>query len=250
MISARRFSWRLSRRFFWFTRLFIRCGGWIALIPLIIGLTSTLSAITLTRNAAMLAQHGIPATATVMAKRIAEGSHTGTPERQRPSDSYYITLRFTPDNAAEISVEHQVRAAFYHILDVGRTFQIRYLPDNPDIRELYEGELTSWSGSTQIVGLTFAVFGFAACIWVAKTAIRAMRARENVGVVIETYVTHRSLWPPLFNRMHYRIGNGDAAKIHKTFIHPVWAYRGLKRGDKIRVAITDQGPYWAKDLFL
>ncbi len=228
----------------------MRCGGWIALIPLVIGLSSTLGAITLARNDAQLAQYGASTTATVMGKRIAEGSQTSTQERQRPSDSYYITLRFTPGNAAEINAEHQVRAAFYRILEVGQTFQIRYLPENPDIRELYEGELASWSSSTQINGLVFTALGFAACIWFAKTAIRATRARENVGMIIDAYVTHRSLWPPLFNRMQYQVGQGDAAKIHKTFIRPIWAYRGLKRGDKIRVAITGQGPYWAKDLFL
>lgn len=239
----------LARRFFWFSQLFIRCGGWVALIPLVIGIASTLGAITLTYNAALLAQHGMPATATVMAKRIAKGNQT-TQERQRPADSYYITLRFTPQNAVEISAEHQVRAAFYRILVIGQTFQIRYLPENPDIRELYEGELTGWSSSTQIVGLAFAALGFAVSIWFARTAIRATRARENVGMIIEAYVTHRSLWPPLFNRMQYQVGQGDAANIHKTFIRPIWAYRGLKRGDKTRVAITDQGPYWAKDLFL
>ncbi len=240
----------LLRRLFWFTQLFIRCGGWIALIPLVISLSSTLGAITLASHTAQLAEYGVPATATVISKRIAEGSHAGTQERQRPADTYYITLRFTLQNAAQISAEHQVRAAFHRILEVGQTFHIRYLPENPDIRELYEGELASWSSSTRINDLAFAALGFVAYIWFAKTAIRATRARENVGMIIDAYVTHRSLWPPLFNRMQYQVGQGDTAQTHKTFVRPIWAYRGLKRGDKTRVAITSQGPYWAEDLFL
>lgn len=240
----------LAKRFFWFTRLFIRCGGWVALIPLLIGLMSTIGAITLNQNAARLATDGVPATATVVSKRIPEGSHTTTQERQRPSDDHLITIRFAPQNAAEITAEHRTSGPFYRAHDVGQAFTIRYLPDDPDIRELYIGQVASRSTSSQFAGMIFALTGFAASLWFARTAIRATRARENIGMIIETYVTHRPLWPPVFNRMQYQVGTGPTAKFHKTFIRPIWAYGGLKRGEKTRVAITSQGPYWAKDLFL
>ena len=238
-----------SKRLYWFIKLFVRCGGWVALIPLLIGVASTLGSITLGQHAKQLADLGVPATAIVTAKRISK-SNPPSSSRQQPSTQYYISLTFTPQKGQKINAEHRVNLDFYNHNAIGQSFSIRYLPDNPEIHELYKGQLEGQSKATQIVGLAFAILGFGACIWFAKTALRALKARENVGIIIEAPVTLRSIWPPVFNKMHYQVGEGATTRTHKTFVRPIWAYRGLKRGSKTRVAITSEGPYWANDLFL
>jgi hypothetical protein len=58
------------KRFFWFTRFFIRCGGWAALIPLVLGVSATLESLTLLRQNNALTDHGLPAQAIVLDLRL------------------------------------------------------------------------------------------------------------------------------------------------------------------------------------
>lgn len=251
----------MAKRFFWFTRLFIRCGGWIALFPLLIGLSLTMSAITASKNAALMMNDGVETTATVLTKRYTPSSGDDQRGSQRQPATYAISFEYTPKQSRTpiepppikgppIKAQKQVSAHYYNSVSVGQQITLRYLPQTPTVYELFHGALKKQSIADQIVGFAFAVIGFGACVWFAVTALKALRARENVGMIIESYVSRRAKWPPFFNRMQYQVGSGNSAKHHKSFIRPFWAYRGLKRGDKTRVAMTNQGPYWANDLFL
>lgn len=241
----------LTQRFFWFTRLFIRCGGWIALFPLLVGIALTLSAITADQNATRMADHGLRTTATVLAKHNTPSSDNGLRQSQRSAASYSISFQFTPEQSAQpVKAQERVASSFYKTVTVGQKIALRYLPEDPSAYELFAGALKKQSTTNQIIGFAFSLVGFAACIWFSSTTLRALRARESVGMIIDTYVSRRAYWPPVFNRMQYQVGDAGAAKHHKTFIRPIWAYHGLKRGQKTRVALTGQGPYWADDLFL
>ncbi|KPU84371.1 hypothetical protein JI58_03995 [Marinosulfonomonas sp. PRT-SC04] len=234
----------LAIRFFWFTRLFLRCSGWIAVLPLLVGAALTISAITLTKNAALISDHGVLATATLLAKPNTPSHVNHTHISQRSAASYSIQFQFTPQNSTEpITGKARVTATFYRSVSMEHKFVLRYLPENPFIYELGAGALKKQATIIQIIGLAFSVIGFAACIWFSSSALRALKARESVGMIIDTYVSRRVYWPPIFNRMQYQLGDAAAAKQHKTFIRPIWAYHGLKRGQKIRVALTGQGPY-------
>lgn len=250
----------LVKRFFWFARLFIRCGGWVALFPLLIGIFLTISAITANKNAALMINDGIKTTAIVLKKHYTQSSGDDLRGSQQPA-TYAISFEYTPKQSRTpidappikgppIKARENVSADYYNSVSVGQQITLRYLRQTPTVYELFHGALKKQSIADQIVGFAFAVIGFGACVWFSGTALRALRARENVRMIVEVYVSRRSNWPPFFSRMQYQVGSDNSIKHHKTFVRPFWAFRGLKRGQEIRIAMTNQGPYWANDLFL
>lgn len=249
----------ILHQFYWFTRFFIRSGGWLALIPLSIGIAATLQSATLLLQSRALADHGLTATAQVLDKRVIAPRNTGNSSTDSGTYSYYIDYSFTPAGAdAPLRTEDDVHRSFYQSVQVGQQFSLRYLPEDPQIQSLYDGNLERWSQSGQAVGLGASVIGFLVIWWFYVPAMRAYRARRSVSGttettdIIETYVTLCTVWPPLFNRMQFQMQDPDTQKatFHKTFARPFWAYSGLKRGSKIHVVQTSQGPYWRDDLFL
>lgn len=239
----------LAKRFYWFVRFFLRYGGWLGLMILMLGFWATFLSIRLQDEAEQLAKYAVTTPATVISKRLSEGTGAGV-RNNSLKISYYITIRYTPKGSATIEDEDQVRDNIYRAAEIGQTINIRHLPDNPQVREYYAGEKARKQTEIQVGGAGLAIFGLFTCLWFCVPALRATRARENVGITIETYVTLRRRWPPFFNSMEFQVGQGSKAKFHNTVKQLSWAYRGLKRGSKIRVAITPYGPYWVKDLKL
>ncbi len=237
-------------RLYYFTRFFIRVGGWLAALILTVGLASTRSSIRTNSNSRKLAAQGKILTAQVTNKRLTEGS-SNRPERLKTFSKYYISYQFTTaDLKGSIQNERRVGISFYNSVQTGETFELTYLPSDPSVHELYENELSGNSSSSLVVGIAFSLFGLACCYWAFTVSKRAMRARYSVEEIIESFVTRRSFWPPLINRMQYQLRRGDQVSFHQTFLRPVWAYGTLKRGGVTRIAMTSEGPYWAKDLFL
>ncbi len=220
------------------------------MLPLLIGGAAIISAITMKGELAKLDGQGVEGKAVLVAKRYEEGASNGY-QRVKTKGIYYVSYQFTPKGASqEISNERNVNRTFYDSVEVGEEFTLWYLARDVDVHELFEGEFSRQSGSSTVVGTVFFIFGLGLSFWSGSVAKRAIRARESLTEIVETYVTQRPWWPPLFNRMQYQLKNGANTTFHRTFIRPMWAYGSLKRGDKTRVALTGEGPYWAKDLFL
>ncbi|MFK5923947.1 MAG: DUF3592 domain-containing protein [Verrucomicrobiota bacterium] len=235
---------------YYFIRFFIRVGGWLAVLILTVGLAGILSSIHSNSDSRRLAAQGKVLTAQVTDKRVTEGS-TNKPQRLKTSSSYYVSYQFaTDDSKKNIQNERKVSISFYNSVQTGDTFELTYLPSDPSVHELYQNELSRKSSSSLVAGSAFSLFGLGCCYWAFTVSKRAMRARYSVEEMIESFVTRRSFWPPLINRMQYQLRRGEQVSFHQTFLRPVWAYGTLKRGDLTRIAMTSEGPYWAKDLFL
>ncbi len=235
---------------YYFIRFFIRVGGWLAVLILTVGLAGTLSSLRSNSNSRKLAAQGEVLTAQVTGKRLTEGA-TNKPQRSQTFSKHYVSYQFTTEGSQKnIQNERKVDISFYDSVQTGDTFELTYLPSDPSVHELYENELSRKSSASLIAGTAFSLFGLACCYWAFVVSKRAMRARYSVEEIIESFVTRRALWPPLINRMQYQLRRGEQVSFHLTFLRPTWAYGTLKRGDPTRIAITSEGPYWAKDLFL
>ena len=233
-----------------FARFFLRVSGWIALIPLGIGILLSISALRLQLDLATLNRDGVEVSARVTEKHVLEGAN-GYRNSQKSGPAYYVTIEFnTLDQRPPQVQEHNIARSFYDAHASGDSFALRYLPQNPLIVELYPGQLSSDSLGSQVVGAVVSMLGFLLVFFYGRTAVKAMRARASVTKELEAYVTLRHKWPPLLNRMHFQTGTGASATFHKTFLRFTPAYRSLKRPNKIRAVETEHGIFWAEDLFL
>ncbi len=238
-----------SNPFLQFIRFFLRVSGWIALIPLLIGISASVSALRLQLDLAALNKNGVETIAQITAMHVTESKNTNSASGNT-SSHYSISFTFSTLGGAIQSQEHKISRTYYMSHAIGDTLSIRYLPTNPKVAELYSGELAGKSIGAQVVGGAISLLGILLLVFYGRTALTAMRARAHVTAELEAYVTHRPKWPPLMNRMTYQIGLGKSVPTGKTFIRFTPSFRGLKRTDKTRAVETKYGTYWADDLFL
>lgn len=166
-------------------KLFLRWGGWVAAIPLVIGLVAAFAWVQIADRSARFDDAGVEVTATVTGKRESRrmgGSGTRTTD-------YYVRVSYSTGSALEGTLdihfaEEQVSSGFYERVSRGDKVPVRVLPDEPGTVEIEPGATSSnalWAG---VAGAVFILLGLALIGFGIRAAARAIRIRDS-GVETE-----------------------------------------------------------------
>ena len=173
-------------------RHFIVRGGWVALVCLAVGLAFGAFAVSQRVRAAALEDHGAVALATV--ERMRAETH-----RRRSSGGHYTTeTDHIVDYAFRaggrlVEVRRTVPEFVYDQLSTGEEVEVRYLPDDPERVDVFDGESRR---DSRLLLLMASVFGGTGLVMVPLPWRAARRARriETLGVEAEGVVERARLW--------------------------------------------------------
>ncbi len=116
----------------------------VAGVILATGIWLSVTAISQLNDASILQRTGVETTGTVSQKWIVAGESKDT--------SHRIRYTFQLDNENH-TFERSVPVALHRVVHSGSTFQVTVSPDNPDLHEIFPGQLAGTARSQFIAGL-------------------------------------------------------------------------------------------------
>ncbi|MEL7116931.1 MAG: DUF3592 domain-containing protein [Pseudomonadota bacterium] len=138
----------------WFS-LFLRLGGWVALILGAVLVVLTLISATQLMIADQLDRDGRFAQAVVVDKRFEVTRDSDGDETTR----YYATFRFKESQAGGQDRERSVDRGFYNDAAEGTEVTVRYLRSDPDTFEYEIGQYRRDGDVVRYIGLAFGIAG-------------------------------------------------------------------------------------------
>ncbi|MEM9585551.1 MAG: DUF3592 domain-containing protein [Pseudomonadota bacterium] len=223
----------------WFA-IFWNKKGWIAIIAAVVLVVATLIAGDAYRKAAEFERSGTWTVGSVISKRIDTGDD---------SDTYHITLSFKPNARAEQRVEHRVSRAEYFEIKVGSNKRLRYLPSNPRVTELNEGDTQQSGWAAQMVALAAGLIGLGALWMIGTDTNRAVKARRHGELQIATvarFVEHDNSGTP--SGRGYMVWKLENGKRGESLSQPIGPLRRIGVGGKINVYVRGDDSVWERDV--
>ena len=225
--------------------LFLRMGGWIAIIFTVILLIVSLIGQSNFSTAKRFEAEGQDALAVVEDKYVREG---------RDSDgnrtyTYYFVLEFVTQRREEMSVSTSVGSRLYDRHGVGDELQIRYLASDPDTVEMEEGEYARGAAVLRWVALGLGIVWLGA-LWVTgRWTVEALRARRYGAVEMAEVVEVMRTNMRVNNRPRYRIVWKDAqGREGRSLLKKAHEVEGWHGRDPIRIYQGLKRSWWAGDI--
>jgi len=169
-------------------RLFMRMGGWLAVLPLFVIVAAAISSAGSTSSAARLQTEGVEASATITGKFEERRWRPGVRSSAVEPDH---VLRFSYSSGSILrgdfhvgTGEARVSEAFYQNHEKGDVTPLRHLPDDDSVFELEPGSVSGEATNTMLVGGIVVVVCLPLFILLWRNAARAAKIGER-GLVAE-----------------------------------------------------------------
>ena len=225
--------------------LFLRMGGWIAIILTVIFVIVSLIGQSNFSTAKRFEAEGRVALAVLQDKQVRES---------RDSDgnrtyTYYFVLDFVTQRREQMNVRKSVGRGFYDTQDVGDELQIKYLESDPDTVEIQDGDYARGAAVLRWVALVFGIVWLGA-LWVTgRWTVEALRARQYGTVEIAEVVEVRRSNVRINNRARYRIVWKDAqGREGHSLLKKGNEVEGWHGRDPIRIYQGVKRSWWAGDI--
>lgn len=228
----------------WFS-LFIRMGGWLAIIAAGVLFVLTLISATQLFLADQLDRQGRFARAVVLEKTIRQ-SRDADGDTQT---SYFVTFKFKATGGGR-EVERQVGAAYFDEVETEDEVQIRYLRSDPEVIEHEMGSYRRTGNAFRWVALLFGVAGLFALWRFGGEANRAILTRRDgekrlaqVTAILEANVEVNGRRQA---RLQWREEDGQTGE---SLMRDVWKLSRLyKAGDTVVVFRLGDECVWEGDV--
>ncbi|MEZ5667248.1 MAG: DUF3592 domain-containing protein [Alphaproteobacteria bacterium] len=230
--------------------LFMRYRGWIAAIPLALGIGIVFVSLTIADDAARLDDEGVAAEATIIGKREVE-RRTGTNSSNRRTD-YELRYHFPVGGGALHYGTRDVSRDFFDGVAVGDTVPVRYLADDPDLNEIEPGAVNE---NALYAGIFGAVLLLGGALFAWLVARKASRAAAAIARGVQTDATVFAV-VTASGANHLRFRYADAAGTEHeamTMLSKRARLADIAEGQTIRVRYDPQHPkrvFWERDLGL
>ena len=229
--------------------IFLRAGGWIAVLFVWLGLIIAASGILTLQNAARLAEDGVSTTAQIT-KTSAQNAPRTTIQDTNPSGTDYFVeyVLATPDGP--LAGKAKVNREYFFSVAEGGMVSLRYLPHSPDIHELYEGALYRSGQATSVVGAGFSGLGLLITLGFGIIARQGARLLQS-GAKVQATVFKKSNFV-LITRLKFgfKLPNGHT-ETGKSFWRFGRVHDGIKPRDLIEVryeSAQSRTSFWVDDL--
>lgn len=218
--------------------LFLRMGGWFALVFLVVFLILTLISQTTLSLAKRFEVEGRQTTASVLDKYYSES---------RDSDGdvsiiYYLSLEFVAQSGDQHRVSTSVSSSRYNQTQISSTVPIWYLESEPERIELKRGANQTASTITQIIALIFGLLTLGGVWYSGSRSVAAVRARrfgtEERAEVLQLARTNVTVNGQSRYRLEWREASGRTGKslmYPRAELEPyagardIVIYQGIKR---------------------
>ena len=229
--------------------IFLRAGGWIAILFVWLGLIIAASGILTLQNAKRLAVKGVETTAEIT-KKSAHSGGKSTIRDTSPSGTDYFVEYVLDTPLGPLAGKAKVSRAYYYSVTEGSMVSLRYVPQSPEIHELYPDFLKRSGQATTVVGTAFTGLGLLITLGFGFVARRGARVLQS-GVSVQATVLKKTRMV-LVTRLKFgfKLPNGSV-KTGKSFWRFEWAHRGIKARDLIAVKYDSSDPrtsFWQGDL--
>ncbi len=229
--------------------IFLRAGGWIAILFVWLGLIITASGILTLQNAAQLAVEGAETTAQITKRSAHSGGKTTMRDNGPTGTDYFVEYLLNTPNGP-LAGKAKVNRAYYYSVSEGGMVSLRYLPQTPEIHELYPDFLKRSGQATTVVGAAFTGLGILITLGFGFIARRGARVLQSGASVQATVLakTRRVLVTRL--RFGFKLPDGRV-ETGKSFWRFERAHRGIKPRDLVEVKYDSAAPrtsFWQGDL--
>lgn len=229
--------------------LFMRISGWVALIPLLLGIGIVFVGTLISEDAARLDTEGVDTQATIIAKREYERRSSNN-----ASTTTYYNLRyhFPLESGGLHYGDRDVSHDFYEEVDVTEQRPLRYLPSDPDLHEIEPGAVGENALYATIFGAVLLLIG-AGLLWLfTRNAMRMKAVRDHgqpTEATIETVMKQTGA-----NGFKFTFTDGmGASHSGNSILGRAWRIKDVAEGDVVPIRYNPQNPkraYWARDLGL
>ncbi len=227
---------------------FMRFRGWIAIIPILIGVGIIFVGTVISEDADRLGADGVEAMATVIGKQ----EFTRRSTNSATSTDYYVRYHFPLGDGTLHYDRRSVSLSFYEEVEYGVQVPVRFLPADPSLNEIESGAIGENALYAMLIGAVVAFGGILALHFTLRHSRRALHIRDN-GVRAEATV-EKVVRATGGNCITFTYVDDDG-KTHKKTSYPGRAQRiaGVEHGDRIRIRFDPRAPkraYWERDLGL
>ncbi len=230
-------------------RMFLRLSGWIAVIPLVIGLGVVFVSVQASGDAARLEAEGVEAKATVI--------NTETRRRRSSTGSGYDTVysvryHFPIGGGTLHYGRRDVERSFYDRAEPGMQIPVRFVPAEPDIHEIEAGAVSENAFYAGLVGGFFALLGVILLFLFTRRASRAVAVRDRGERVVATV----SDVVQVKSRSHIRFRFTDRSGVSheaRSLSGSHARFADITSGDTIAARYDPDAPdraFWERDLGL
>ncbi len=229
--------------------IFLRAGGWIAILVVWLGFMILASGISGLRDAALLASQGEATTARIFSKSVLAGAPAGKSDSLGGGTDFYLEYRLdTPEGP--LDGKAKVERRYFDSVTEGETVPVRYLSLLPEIHELYAGQFSRAAQATTVVGGAFTTLGLLLALGFGLVARRgAMLLARGEPAEATVLAKTRRLF---LSRLRYGFRRPDGrVQTGKSFWRFWRAHRGIKPRDLVDIRFNSDDPrvsFWQGDL--
>lgn len=223
-------------------RLFLRAGGWMVIILLIILAVIVPQFVKNQSTSRALASYGTQISAQV----------TGRDVQQKFSGGawYFLDYTFAPPGRSKVYIRHQEVTADIHAnSQIGSMITVVFLPQTPKVAHADPHNLGrgSWLsvGAIVIVLLSAVLLGYRAF----TQAKVAFRARQNIrgrakGVIVKRRIIR------LISEVDFTQLPAGSHPTYRSFPRIFWGHKAMRDGTLVSLALSDAGAFLWEDLLL
>lgn len=232
-------------------RIFLRMGGWVVALPLLLAIAAAVAAATDGRDAlghsTQLAEHGVETMATITGR--AREDRLRSPSRRRVTFTF-ASGSITRGDFAVHRAEVAVSAGFYDRIQEGGEVPVRYLPDDPSVVELEPGALASegWNAAGVSLVLVTIAFLLFLVVWRQARCAASLR-RTGQRTIARAGVAQRRL---LATTVEFTFTDAEGRDHQgRTLPRRRRAFGDLAPGRPIEILYDPADPrcaYWVGDL--
>ncbi len=229
--------------------IFIRAGGWIAVLFVWLGLIIAASGVLTLQNAKQLAKDGVATTAQITKTSAQETPRTTMRDTNPSGTDYFVEyVLTTPDGP--LAGNAKVSREYFHSVREGGVVSLRFLPQSPEIHELYEGALYRSGQATSVVGAGFTGLGLLITLGFGVIARQGVRLLQS-GVSVQATVFKKSSFV-LITRLKFGFKQPNGrTETGKSFWRFGRVHDGIKARDLIEVlydSAQSRTSFWLDDL--
>lgn len=226
-------------------RLFLRMGGWFAVLFAVISLVLAL----ISSNRSAIGQR-FEAEAREAEAVITERFTTTSRDSDGKRTTYYnFRLRFATSDGASVTTRRRVSRNIYNSVREGDSLPVWYLPDRPGDVALSRDEKTSEAFTLQLFSLFFGVLALGGLWYSGGHAVAAVRARRHgkreVAAVTGIKRTNTRINKKYRYRLTWREADGREGE---SLMYPREAIEGIPEGSEITVYQGLKRAWWAGDV--
>ena len=229
--------------------IFLRAGGWIAVLFVWLGLIIAASGVLTLQNAARLAEDGEITSAQITKKTAQELSSTAAQDTNNSSIDYFVEYMLATPNGP-LAGQAKVNREYYYSVSMGAVVSLRYLAESPDVHELYDGDLKRSGQATSVVGVGFTGLGLLITLGFGLIARQGARLLTS-GAKVQATVLKKSSFV-LITRLKFGFKLPDGrTETGKSFWRFGRVHDGIKARDLIEVRYDraqTRTSFWVDDL--